>query len=91
MVKVGRDGKGLSKNCTGKLLVMPPSENQQRFGTDFASVLALSKVYNGMALSNIGKLKLMRTATTTGKSSPLEKRHKRSPFGQFTGLPPCTS
>jgi hypothetical protein len=30
MPKVGHRGSGVSKNLRGKLLVMPPSENQQR-------------------------------------------------------------
>jgi hypothetical protein len=32
MPNVGQRGSGASKKCTGKLLLIPPSENQQRSG-----------------------------------------------------------
>jgi hypothetical protein len=32
IANVGLRGSGASKKCTGKLLLMPPSENQQRSG-----------------------------------------------------------
>src|SRR3954469_21305794 len=71
---VGQRGIGPSKKWIGKLLVIPPSGNQQRDsrGSPRSPPVPLaaqlkSKPQRGRALIRIGKLRLIRTATTTGR------------------------
>ena len=69
MANVGQRGSGESKKCTGKLLLMPPSENQQRSNFLSSSFARLKSIAcKGTALNNNGKLKLIRTATAIGMS-----------------------
>src|SRR5262249_46386798 len=68
IAKVGQRGTSRSKKWTGKLLEIPPSENQQRSGR-CASGRVSSKRQSGTPLSRTGKERLIRVATTTGRSA----------------------
>ena len=77
IANVGRRGIAASKKCTGKLLEMPPSENQHGVAIGARPAASRSRLAllvqstrcSGTALSSTGKLRLMRVATTTGRSS----------------------
>src|SRR5271170_1878526 len=69
---VGHRGRGLSNKFNGKLLVIPPSTKKLGSGICFPSAVfgpnPKSTPYNGTGQNKKGKLRLIRTATITGKS-----------------------
>ena len=78
MANVGRDGRGLSKKCTGKLLHTPPSEYHS--GRYRSPTLRYSRT----ADSRIGKLRLIRVASSTGTSRACGILYSVRPSGSGT-------